>query len=144
MAVTNEDCKNLKDFIASINLHWTFSTPLASHHNGCVESLIKSVKMSLNKVIKENVLTQEEYRTVLVEVQSSINSRQLWPSDDGDLDQPITCNDLLHRKGLIHENDALNISNPRTRYGFIQKLVDGWWKYWMLHFVPNLQVRPKW
>ena len=81
---------------------------------------------------------------MLVVVQSSLNSRPLWPSDDGDLDQPITCNDILHPKGLIHENDALNISNPRTRYGFIQKLVDEWWQYWMLHFVPNLQVQSKW
>ena len=135
----------LKSFAASYHVQWTFSTPLASHHNGPVESLIKSVKFSLNKVVKGCVLTEEEYRTILAEVQCSINSRPLWPSTDVDVDEPpITCHDLLRPKGLIRENDALNISNPRTRYGNIQRVVNEWWKIWMNNFVPNLQIRSKW
>ena len=140
-----DDKRKLMEFTGSYGLRWTFSTPLGSHHNGAVESLIRSVKLSLNKIIKERVLTEEEYRTVLSEVQSSINSRPLWPSTEGDIDQPpITCNDLLRPKGLIHERDELNVANPRTRYGYIQKLVDEWWKIWMTNFIPNLQIRSKW
>ena len=131
--------------MASYSTKWTFSTPLASHHNGAVEALIKSVKASLNKIVKERILTEEEYRTVLSEVQSSVNARPLWPANEGDIDEtPITCNDLLRPKGLIHEHDALNVENPRTRYGYIQKLVNEWWGIWMRNFVPNLQIRSVW
>ena len=85
-----------------------------------MESLIKSVKFSLNKVVKGRVLTEEEYRTILAEVQCSINSRPLWPSTDVDVyEPPIMCHDLLRPRELIREKDALNISNPRTRYGNI-------------------------
>ena len=31
-----------------------------------------------------------------------------------------------------------------TRYGYIQNVVEEWWKIWMLNFAPNLQVRNKW
>ena len=53
---------------ARYSIKWTFSTPLASHHNGAVESLIKPVKKALNKVVKERVLKAEAYRTFLSEI----------------------------------------------------------------------------
>ena len=44
--LNNEDAGKLKDFVALYDIKWTFSTPLASHHNGSVGSLIKTVKSS--------------------------------------------------------------------------------------------------
>ena len=136
----------LRDFAAKYEFKWTFSTPLASHHNGAVESMIKSVKQALRKVINERVLTEEKYRTVLAQIQAVINSRPLWPSNEGDLQEPpITPNDLLRPKGLNKDPSQLNQgSNPRLRYDFIQRLVDEWWRQWMMYFVPNLQTRSKW
>ena len=40
-----EDRKELERMASKYKLKWTFSTPLASHHNGSVESLIKSVNL---------------------------------------------------------------------------------------------------
>ena len=145
LRVDEGERNKLTSFTASANIKWTFSTPLASHHNGAVESLIKSVKSSLNKVVKDRVLSEEEYRTILSEVQASINSRPLWPPTEGDIeDPPITCNDLLRPRGLLRDSEALNKTNLRIRYGFIQKLVDEWWKCWMRNFAPNLQQRSIW
>ena len=136
----------LNDFCASYSIKWTFSTSTASHHNGAVEALIKSVKNSLNKVVTNIVLTEEEYRTVLSEVTACVNSRPLWPPSDGDLQQPpLTCNDLLRPAGLDRNPETLNlVCNPRRRYAFIQVVVEEWWKQWTMHFVPNLLVRNKW
>ena len=108
--------------------------------------MVKSVKISLNKVIKERVLSEEEYRTVLAEIANCINSRPLWPSCEGDIEQPsITCVDLLRPTGLPRDPICLNLScHPRKRYQQIQSIVNEWWKLWMLHFIPNLQVRGKW
>ena len=119
---------------------------MASHHNGAVESLIISVKNAMNKVVKNKVLTEEEYRTVLCEVNTCINSRPLWPSCAGHLEQPsITCNDLLRPGGLERNPLPMDISdNLKKRYQFIQRVVDEWWQLWMTYFVPNLQFRSKW
>ena len=142
---TNER-KKLVNICNSHGIKWTFSTPLASHHNGAVESMVKSVKTSLNKLLKNQVYKEEEYRTIFAQVTSIINSRPLWPVSDGDLDQsPITCNDILRPRGLPRDPVELNTSmNPRKRYDHIQNVCNDWWRIWLLHFVPNLQCRSKW
>ena len=92
--LNEKDIEKLRNFSAANKFKWTFSTPLASHHNGAVESLIKSVKQALRKVTNERVLSEEEYRTILAQIQNLINSHPLWPSNDGELHQPpITPND---------------------------------------------------
>ena len=143
---TNEDSKKLGNFCAQYSIEWKFSTPLAPHHNGIVESMVKSVKNSLNKIIKERILSEEEYRTIFAEIGACINSRPLWPSSDGDISQPpITCQDLLRPSGLNYNPPALGaVWNPRKRYQHIQQLVNDWWTLWLRHFAPNLQVRNKW
>ena len=135
----------LKEFCSHYSLKWTFSTPTASHHNGAVESLIKSVKNAMNKVVKTHVLTEEEYRTVLCEIGSCINSRPLWPSTDGNIEQPpITCNDLIRPGGLQRNPVTMDLcDNPRRRYQHVQMVANEWWRLWMRYFVPNLQIRSK-
>ena len=144
----NDVCENnrINEFISKYTIKWTFSIPLASHHNGAVEAMVKTVKNALNKVIKEKCLTSEEYQTIFCEITECVNSRPLWPTSDGDLDQPpITCNDLLRPGGLEHNSVDMNMCcNPRKRYQYIQSLVNEWWKLWIRYFVPNLQPRSKW
>ena len=96
--------------------------------------------------MRERALTEEEYRTIFSEVNASVNSRPLWPSNDGDINQPpITCNDILRPGGLERDPVTLNtVYCPRKRYEYIQNVVNEWWKLWLEHFVPNLQERSKW
>ena len=50
----------------------------------------------------------------------------------------------MRPKGLNRDLSHLNESNPKLRYDYIQRLVNEWWRFWMLYFVPNLQARSKW
>jgi len=59
------------------NFEWQWNTPHASHQNGIVESLIKSVRQALNSVSKNQVFTEEQWRTFLAETTYMINSRPL-------------------------------------------------------------------
>lgn len=135
----------MKDVLAEYGIKWNFSTPLAPHHNGAAESMVKSVKTTLKKLTVERTLSEEEYRTFLMEVQNLINSRPLWPPNEGDMDNPpVTCNDLIRPKGLARNPLHLNNDNPRSRYAYIQRICNEWWKLWMKNFLPSLQVRNKW
>ena len=108
------------------------NTPLAPHHNGLVESIVKLVKSAMKKLTHDRVMTEEEYRTFLGEVKNLINSRPLWPPNDGDIeDPPITCNDLLRPGNLNHHPNHLNNGSPRSRYEYVQKLIDEWWKIYL-------------
>lgn len=141
----NRERHIITDFCNEHGIQWTFSTPLAPHHNGCVEALVKSVKNVLNKIVGKHILTEEEYRTVLAEVTACINSRPLWPSTDDSLEQPITCLDLLRPAGLDRDPETMNVTcNVRKRYQYLQSVVNEWWQLWLRNFVPNLQPKGKW
>ena len=143
-----DERKKLVNVCNKYGIKWTFSTPLASHHNGAVESMVKSVKTALNKLLKDQAYKEEEYRTIFSKITAVVNSRPLWPVSEGDVDQPpITPNDLLRPTGLHRdpEDVELNLSsNPRKRFDHIQTVCDNWWRIWLLHFTPNLQCRSKW
>ena len=52
---------------------------------------------------------------------------------------------MLKPGGLERNPETMNLScNPRKRYAYIQQVMDEWWKYWIDHFTPNLQIRNKW
>ena len=79
-------------------------------------------------MVKHDILTEEEYRTFLMEIQDLINSRPFWPHHDGDIDDPpITCSDLLRPGSLIRQPIESNKASPRSRFKYIQKVVEEWW-----------------
>ena len=78
------------------DFEWQWNTPHASHQNGVVESLIKSVRQALNSVCKNQAFTEEQWRTFLDEITYMVNSRTLYPSSEDIWEEPpITPNDLL-------------------------------------------------
>ena len=80
----------------SSTFQWSWNVPRASHQNGIVESLIKSVRQALDATSKNQALTEEQWRTYLAEVTCLINQRPLYPSSNGIWESPpITPNDLL-------------------------------------------------
>ena len=61
--------------------------PLAPHHNGCSESMVKTMKSALKKIFGDAVLTPFELYTCLLEVANLVNERPIGripnDSDDG-------------------------------------------------------------
>ena len=75
---------------------WKFLCPKASWWAGFYESMIRTVKSSLKKTLGKRVLTKVEPETLLVEVNSHINSRPLtFTSDDVTSPQRLTPNHFL-------------------------------------------------
>ena len=54
------DKTKLKEFCADRGMKWQFTTPHAPHHNGCSESMVKTTKSALKKIIGDAVLTPFE------------------------------------------------------------------------------------
>ena len=59
------------------DIHWTFSHPRAPHSNGVTESLIKSAKHSIKKVLLDEVATDDILRTVFAYVEDILNQRPI-------------------------------------------------------------------
>ena len=130
----------------SCTFHWKWNVPRASHQNGVVESLIKSVRRALEVSSKTQVLTEEQWRTFLAQVTCLVNQRPLYPSSNGIWEgPPVTPNDLLignHFPPPVPEEQSK--VNPRDLVRSREKRVQEFWRCWLKYFAPDLLPRNKW
>ncbi|KAK3696587.1 hypothetical protein QZH41_005862 [Actinostola sp. cb2023] len=134
----------VEDF--SCNFKWKWNIPYASHQNGVVESLIKSVRQALNATCKNQAFTEEQWRTYLTEITYMINGRPLYPSSENIWESPpITPNDILiGQHNQPPQPDPEDKVNPRNMLRSTQNRVNEFWNCWMKYFAPNLLPRNKW
>ena len=132
------------EFSYTFKCEW--NVPRASHQNGVVESLIKSVRQALDATSKNQSFTEEQWRTHLAEVTYLVNSRPLYPSSDGIWESPpVSPNDLLighHFPPPAPEQEER--VNPRHLMRSTEKRVQEFWRCWIKYFAPNLLPRNKW
>ncbi|EYC23035.1 hypothetical protein Y032_0016g3087 [Ancylostoma ceylanicum] len=146
-------------------IQWKHITAYAPWQGGFYERLIKSVKHSLYKAMRnEHHHTLDHLTTVITEVEACLNSRPLTyqSSDHDDLTQirPI---DFLQRDMTISfpyastttsiDADYLPPEEVRTLQTRIQAeealksscaLTEKFWKIWRNHYVTNLREQHKW
>ncbi|XP_068742038.1 uncharacterized protein [Montipora capricornis] len=130
----------------SCDFKWKWNTSHASHQNGVVETLIKSVRQSLSATCKNQAFTEEQWRTFLAETTYVINGRPLYPSSDSIWESPpITPNDILIGHHLsIPQPEPEERINPRHLLRSTENRVNEFWRCWMRYFAPNLLPRNKW
>ena len=130
---------------------WIWNTPTASHMNGRVESLIRSVRRALDVTVgyHDRILTSDEWSTVMYEITYLINSRPIWPNrgkDVYDIDGTISPNFLLHGQGssIARTNsEDSNIILPK-RVDAIERRIQTFWTLWRKNMPPSLLLRSKW
>ena len=133
----------------SFVFHWEYNVPTASHMNGVVESLIRSVRKGLDAAVTnytKNKLGFEEWVTVLYEITYVINSRPLYPDGDPWLFKCITGNDILHPYGqpCVPQFTPDDVDNLKGMLRNVQGKVDAFWQCWLKHMPPQLNSRNKW
>ena len=128
------------------SFQWEWNVPRASHQNGVVESLIKSVRQALDVSSKNQSFPEEQWRTCLAEVTYLVKSCPLYPSSDEIWESPpITPNDLLighHLPPPVPEQEQR--VNPRHLMRSTEKRIQEFWNCWTKYFAPNLLPRNKW
>lgn len=79
--------KHTQNVESNENISFHFNAASAPHFEGLWEAGIKSVKTYLARVIGDQILSYEELYTVIIQIESYLNSRPLTPtsSDPNDL-----------------------------------------------------------
>jgi hypothetical protein len=130
------------------NIEWVFNPPLASHHGGTWERMIRTVRRVLLSLLSTSPrMNDDVLSTVLCEAENIVNSRPITKSsDDINDDVPLTPNHLLLMKansslpwGIFHNSDTY-----RKHWRHVQHLSTQFWKRWIREYLPGLQMRQKW
>ena len=138
----------VSDWAQSQNIEWKFVPAEAQHQNGLSESLIKSVKRSIDHVIGLNVLSFSELQLMFFEIANVINSRPIGivPGADPECPTALTPNDLLLGRSSNEVPNGPFEANPTIarRFQFVQALIDDWWQRWYESVLPSLVPCYKW
>jgi hypothetical protein len=129
-------------------VEWIFNPPAASHMGGVWERVIQSVKKTLRGLMKDQLVSDETLRTLIVEVEGILNGRPLTSVSDlpNDLDVLTPNHLLLFRSnpnvppGVFEKSDSC----CKRRWRQVQYMADLFWKRWLKEYLPMLQERRKW
>lgn len=118
------------------------------HFGGLWEAAVKSAKTLLVKVLGDANLTYEEFETLVIQVESTLNSRPLIPmsSDPNDL-STLTPGHFLIGEPLttLVEPDTKELKIlPTDRYNYLCSLYHHFWNRWNKEYLVQLQQRAKW
>lgn len=129
-------------------IEWRFNPPAAPHFGGLWEAGIKSVKYHLIRLIGDQILSYEEFYTLLTQIEAILNSRPLsaLSNDPNDLSS-LTPGHFLTMAPLstIPDPDlsTLNV-NRLSRWQLLQHFHHQFWQRWQREYLHTLQQRNKW
>lgn len=134
--------------VSNIGSEWHFIPPSSPHFGGLWEAGIKSMKYHLKRIIGDSTLTFEEISTVLTQIEACLNSRPLCPttSDPSD-NSALTPGHFIIGDAILSPPEVtseLSNINHSTRWQFVQKMRNDFWKRWQREYISRLQQRPKW
>ncbi|KFD53967.1 hypothetical protein M513_05234 [Trichuris suis] len=134
--------KRITAFMATRGVTWHFNPHLAPHFGGVWERLIRTAKLALRTTLHGQRITDEILLTILVEIESVMNSQPLThvgidPSDP----EPLTPNHFL--LGRAHSHVPLDVVTTteglsRRNWRLTQTILDRFWGRWMKEYVPTL------
>ncbi len=129
----NWDRKKIESVLSneySCQFEWQWNVRRASHMNGVVESLIKSVQQAIAATCQDRPFTEEQWRTSLAEIVYLVNSRPLYPSSSEVWEEPpITPNDLIIGPHLpLPAPEPEERVNPRNLHKSTQQRVTEFWR----------------
>ncbi|XP_035213196.1 uncharacterized protein LOC118187108 isoform X2 [Stegodyphus dumicola] len=71
--------EEIKGYLATEGINWHFNPPSAPHFGGLWEASVKSLKYHLKHLVGKSILTYEEFFTLIIQIESALNSRPLCP-----------------------------------------------------------------
>ena len=145
--ISGVDVNSIQELAVAHKTTWKFCPPDAPWMNGVTESLVKSIKRSINNAIGDHVLSFSEIQTTTFECSQLVNERPIGRHPTDPEDGSYLCpNDLLlgRSTSCIPQGPFTDDAKLSRRFCFIQCLVDHFWKKWTREYFPSLLVRSKW
>ncbi|XP_071579233.1 uncharacterized protein [Temnothorax nylanderi] len=122
----------------------SFNPPSAPHFGGLWESGVRSFKTHLRRVVGDQILSIEEFTTVLAQIESVLNYRHLCPLSTDPLDlEVLSPGHFLTMEPLVSV-PSLDLTPLSTNRLGQWQLVQDFWRRWHKEYLNTLQQCPKW
>ena len=145
------DQDRIQSELSSKGITWKYITERSPWRGGWWERMCRAVKEPLRKVLGKALLGFSELNTLLIKVEAVINSRPLTAVSDDHRDlSPITPAHLSIGRALeslpspTKEDHESSTKGTITRYWYLQRLLNHYWKRWEKEYLHNLTTRVKW
>ena len=149
---TSDDFQTLRSsdlelYLTLHNITWKFILAASPWWGGFYESMVKVVKTSLHKVIGKSKSSYEKLETVLIQIESIVNSRPLTFITTEEVCEPLTPSHLIYGERLISainneyiDDTTFDISSEQcsNRVKYIQKLLDHYWSRFIKEYLQEL------
>ena len=138
--------KAVKRYMTQQGVSQKFILPASPWWGGFYERLVRSVKLSLKKVLGKSLLTYEELETVLCGIEGAINGRPLTYTSEDDLNETITPFHLMYGRDISKRAqlnfsedvfDEINQDGVTKRVQYLQRIDD--WKLFRKTYLNELR-----
>jgi hypothetical protein len=144
----SKEWEHIASLLLNDGTQWKFIPPGAPHFGGKWESGVKSVKHHLKRTIGDAILTYEEFNTVLIQIESVLNSRPLCRlSDDPDDLSVLTPGHFLIGESLssIPEPSlSLVKTSHLSRWQLVRQKLECFWSHWSKEYLQRQLSIYKW
>ena len=148
-SIFNDQTDNfLKDFLCANAIVWHKIPARYPSFGGLWESAVKSAKFHMKRILGNTKLDFEELLTVIIQIESVMNSRPITPlsSDPNDFlalsPSHFLIGDILTS---IPEDDVTTVPENRlNNYRRLTQMFQHFWNRWSGEYLCNLQNRSKW
>lgn len=146
--LVEKNYERIVDFCTKESVSWATIPAGSPHFGGLWEAAVKRAKYYMQSLIKNVSLTFEELNTVVIEVESIMNSRPLCPLSENPNDfGALTpnhflisgCSEFIPDKHFFDDKKKL-----LKRWELISKLRSDVWEDFHKFYLHNLQERTKW
>lgn len=134
-------------FLAKNNIDWKFIAPHAPWWGGWWERLVRSIKLRLKKSLGKASITFEECLTVLIQIESLLNTRPLtYVHNSPEEPLPLTpMHFLIGRMSNQINQEKRETEEVTTRSEYVKRvrhreeIMKKFWKRWQLEYLNELR-----
>ncbi|XP_050532155.1 uncharacterized protein LOC126900449 [Daktulosphaira vitifoliae] len=148
LTTLNDFQNTVHEHLSKQNITWHFNPPASPHFGGLWEAGVKSTKALIHRSIGTHKLTNEEFITLLTQIEATLNSRPLCAlsNDPNDLDALTPSHFLtLEPSTTLPEPSLENVPLSKLqRWRLILDIHRHFWSRWKNEYLSSLQLRNKW
>ena len=135
----------VRNYLDTNRIRWRFNLDRSPWWGGFFERLVGSVKRPLRKVLGNARLTHDELLTVLLEIESTLNSRPLTYEYDEIGGEMLTPSHLIFGFRLSSLPDVIpseeeeSVPSANKRFHYLSKVRDHFWNRWRREYLTDLR-----